>query len=172
MESHPYTKTRGVGSVTTQLTPGAEPASSKSAGAPDPSPPTAAEFRPPPELRYRPVAQAFFACARYRCNIRHGHLIRQEAMPSCSSWAMAQQRTIISNDPGSWPALIGANLAVQLRSAAIVKSTVPLEAYFYARDTCTAAWFFPSSLPGSARSARFRARTRVHGHVGILWFHR
>src|SRR6202043_368279 len=34
MESHPYTKTRGVGPVTTQLTPGAEPASSKSAGAP------------------------------------------------------------------------------------------------------------------------------------------
>ena len=32
MESHPYTKTRGVGPVTTQLTPGAEPASSKSAG--------------------------------------------------------------------------------------------------------------------------------------------
>ncbi len=27
MESHPYTKTRGVGPVTTQLTPGAEPAS-------------------------------------------------------------------------------------------------------------------------------------------------
>ena len=26
MESHPYTKTRGVGPVTTQLTPGAEPA--------------------------------------------------------------------------------------------------------------------------------------------------
>src|SRR6202035_5807891 len=36
MESHPYTKTRGVGPVTTQLTPGAEPASSKSAGAPGP----------------------------------------------------------------------------------------------------------------------------------------
>ena len=27
MESHPYTKPRGVGPVTTQLTPGAEPAS-------------------------------------------------------------------------------------------------------------------------------------------------
>ncbi len=26
MESHPYTKPRGVGPVTTQLTPGAEPA--------------------------------------------------------------------------------------------------------------------------------------------------
>src|SRR6202035_4321202 len=37
MESHPYTKPRGVGPVTTQLTPGAEPASSKSAGAPGPS---------------------------------------------------------------------------------------------------------------------------------------
>ena len=36
MESHPYTKPRGVGPVTTQLTPGAEPASSKSAGAPGP----------------------------------------------------------------------------------------------------------------------------------------
>src|SRR5580700_4718790 len=36
MESHPYTKTRGVGPVTTQLTPGVEPASSKSAGAPGP----------------------------------------------------------------------------------------------------------------------------------------
>src|ERR1700676_3279639 len=36
MESNPYTKTRGVGPVTTQLTPGAEPASSKSAGAPGP----------------------------------------------------------------------------------------------------------------------------------------
>src|ERR1700720_2518073 len=36
MESHPYTKSRGVGPVTTQLTPGAEPASSKSAGAPGP----------------------------------------------------------------------------------------------------------------------------------------
>ena len=34
MESHPYTKPRGVGPVTTQLTPGAEPASWKSAGAP------------------------------------------------------------------------------------------------------------------------------------------
>ena len=29
MESHPYTKPRGVGPVTTQLTPGAEPASSE-----------------------------------------------------------------------------------------------------------------------------------------------
>ena len=36
MESHPYTKPRGVGPVTTQLTPGAEPPSSKSAGAPGP----------------------------------------------------------------------------------------------------------------------------------------
>jgi len=36
MESHPYTKTRGVGPVTTKLTPGAEPASSKFAGAPGP----------------------------------------------------------------------------------------------------------------------------------------
>src|ERR1700675_1417569 len=36
MESHPYTKPRGVGPVTTQLTPGAEPASWKSAGAPGP----------------------------------------------------------------------------------------------------------------------------------------
>src|ERR1700688_3740813 len=36
MESHPYTKPRGVGPVTTQLTPGAEPASSKSAGPPGP----------------------------------------------------------------------------------------------------------------------------------------
>ena len=36
MESHPYTKTRGVGPVTTQLTPGAQPASSKFAGAPGP----------------------------------------------------------------------------------------------------------------------------------------
>src|ERR1700676_3440075 len=36
MESHPYTKTRGVGPVTTQLTPGAQPASSKVAGAPGP----------------------------------------------------------------------------------------------------------------------------------------
>ena len=36
MESHPYTKPRGVGPVTTQLTPDAEPASSKSAGAPGP----------------------------------------------------------------------------------------------------------------------------------------
>src|SRR3984893_13192905 len=36
MESHPYTKTRGVGPVTTKLTPGAEPALWKSAGAPDP----------------------------------------------------------------------------------------------------------------------------------------
>ncbi len=36
MESHPYTKTRGVGPVTTQLTPGAEPASWKSVGAPGP----------------------------------------------------------------------------------------------------------------------------------------
>ena len=33
MESHPYTKPRGVGPVTTQSTPGAEPASSKFAGA-------------------------------------------------------------------------------------------------------------------------------------------
>src|SRR6202035_4531752 len=36
MESHPYTKPRGVGPVTTQLPPGAEPASWKSAGAPGP----------------------------------------------------------------------------------------------------------------------------------------
>src|ERR1700680_4369994 len=36
MESHPYTKTRGVGPVTTQLTPGAEPASWKFAAAPGP----------------------------------------------------------------------------------------------------------------------------------------
>src|ERR1700730_3601830 len=36
MESHPYTKPRGVGPVTTQLTPGAEPASWKFAGAPGP----------------------------------------------------------------------------------------------------------------------------------------
>src|ERR1700686_4151982 len=36
MESHPYTKPRGVGPVTTQLTPGAQPASWKSAGAPGP----------------------------------------------------------------------------------------------------------------------------------------
>src|ERR1700676_4150502 len=36
MESYPYTKPRGVGPVTTQLTPGAEPASSKFAGAPGP----------------------------------------------------------------------------------------------------------------------------------------
>src|SRR3984893_16598606 len=36
MESHPYTKPRGVGPVTTQLTPGAEPASCKFAGAPGP----------------------------------------------------------------------------------------------------------------------------------------
>ena len=34
MESHPYAKPRGVGPVTTQLTPGAEHASSKAAGAP------------------------------------------------------------------------------------------------------------------------------------------
>ncbi len=34
MESHPYTKPRGVGPVTTQLTPGADPASWKSAGTP------------------------------------------------------------------------------------------------------------------------------------------
>src|ERR1700680_2810131 len=33
MESHPYTKPREVGPVTTQLTPGAEPASWKFAGA-------------------------------------------------------------------------------------------------------------------------------------------
>src|ERR1700730_5099779 len=38
MESHPYTKTGGVGPVTTRLTPGAEPASWKFAGAPDPWP--------------------------------------------------------------------------------------------------------------------------------------
>src|ERR1700676_1631495 len=38
MESHPYTKPRGVGPVTTQLTTGAEPASWKSAAAPDPWP--------------------------------------------------------------------------------------------------------------------------------------
>src|SRR6202049_2840807 len=38
MESHPYKKTRGVGPITTQLTPGAEPASWKSAGAPGPWP--------------------------------------------------------------------------------------------------------------------------------------
>ena len=36
MESHPYTKPRGVGPVTTELTSGAEPASSKSAGASGP----------------------------------------------------------------------------------------------------------------------------------------
>ncbi len=36
MESHPYIKPRGVGPVTTELTPGAEPASWKSAGAPGP----------------------------------------------------------------------------------------------------------------------------------------
>ena len=36
MESYPYTKPRGVGPVTTKLTPGAEPASWKLAGAPGP----------------------------------------------------------------------------------------------------------------------------------------
>src|ERR1700730_4102999 len=36
MESYPYTKPRGVGPVTTELTPGAEPASWKLAGAPGP----------------------------------------------------------------------------------------------------------------------------------------
>src|SRR5580700_53842 len=51
MESHPYTKTRGVGPVTTQLTPGAQPASSKSAGAPGPrscSPYKQLDVTPPP----------------------------------------------------------------------------------------------------------------------------
>src|ERR1700688_404618 len=38
MESHPYTKPRGVGPVTTQLTPGAEPASCPLRGSPQAHP--------------------------------------------------------------------------------------------------------------------------------------
>src|SRR5580700_9050458 len=38
MESHPYTKTRGVGPVTTQLTPGAQPASCPLRGTPQAHP--------------------------------------------------------------------------------------------------------------------------------------